>query len=250
MPAMATKKTSKAAKRTATKKATKKATKRPIKKAKPTKQAAKRPASKKSSTRPTGKTTTRTKKKGGLKQYPPGLYDVLRGDDDARIARILSLSKTLPTAPGVTWIAHKEHWFTTAGLNLQTAFGVSTLKVRYVSNLTNLNQIAAELANTALYTFQLHAKGILTQADWIPGAPPYLTPAYYWVQNAPPIPNRAMRPLFEVATSPPTKLNHVAWVTLDNTVTNYFSGATPGTTILLNSTALAQIPSNGWYYRT
>lgn len=183
-------------------------------------------------------------------QYPPGVFDILRGDNNQRIARILSLSKTVPTAPGVTWIAQREHWFTTAGLNLQTAFGAATIKATYAANLTNLNQVAAELANPALYTFQLHARGILNQSDWVPGAPPYAAPAYYFVQNAPPIPSRAMRPLFQVASSPTTKLNEVAWVTLDNTVTSYFAGVPVGTTIVLNGTPLGSIPSNGWYYQS
>jgi hypothetical protein len=128
-------------------------------------------------------------------QFPPGVYDILNGINNTRIARVLSLSTTLPTAPGVNWQPNMEHWFTTASLtNLQTAFSISAIKAKYAANLTNLNVIATELADPTKYKFQLYAKGVLTVQDWISGVPAYNTPAYYFVQNSPPVPTRAMRP--------------------------------------------------------
>jgi hypothetical protein len=183
-------------------------------------------------------------------QFPPGVYDILNGINNTRIARVLSLSTTLPTAPGVNWQPNMEHWFTTASLtNLQTAFSISAIKAKYAANLTNLNVIATELADPTKYKFQLYAKGVLTVQDWISGVPAYNTPAYYFVQNSPPVPTRAMRPLFEVPNSDPSKLANVTWMTLDNTVTNYFANVGVGTTVTLGSNALSLIPANGWYYR-
>lgn len=186
---------------------------------------------------------------GNSMQFPPGVYDISKGA--TRIARVLSLSTVLPNAPPIQWQPNKEHWFTTASLtNLNSYFNAATLRVSYVNDLGSLQKIATELADPSKYTFQLYAKGILSQSDWIAGAPSYIAPAYYLVQKNPPIPNRAMRPLFEVQASNSAKLARVTWVTLDNTVTNYFQNAAVGAFVDIEQKALSTIPSNGWYYRS
>lgn len=180
-------------------------------------------------------------------QFPPGLYDFLRGDNNSRIARMLSLSTTLPTAPPVTWKKKNEHWFTPAGLDLSTALNVTSIKVQYVSDLTNLTTIAQALAVGANFTFQKYAKGVLASTDWVAGAPSWSAPAYYFEESAA---NDAMRPLFQVLSTDHTKFHKIGWVTLDNTVTQYMSGVPAGTIVTVSSVSTANIPNNGSYYQT
>lgn len=183
-------------------------------------------------------------------QFPPGAYDV-RDATGTLVARVLSLGNTLPTAPGVNWKKNKEHWFSVAGLNLNTGFGGTSIDIAYAQDLGTLEKMALELANTANFTFQLYAKGILTQSSWISGQPTIDAPAYYFVQvPLPNDPNRAMRPLFMVDPNDALMLTRIAWFTLDNTVTSYFANVSPGTTIKQGSQPTSNIPSNGWYYQS
>jgi len=182
-------------------------------------------------------------------QLPPGLYDLLRATDGQRIARILSLSITLPTAAGVNWIAKREHWFSPKNLDLAVALGVSGVRLTYVSNLANLHTIAQDLATN--YTFQKHAKGVLVTTDWTAGPPAFSAPAFYFVENAPSVPARAMRPLLQVSSTNAKLFSKVGWVTLDNGVTSYFAGAQVGASVTMGSTPTNTIPSSGcWHYQT
>jgi|GEM_PF-3110465 len=183
-------------------------------------------------------------------QFPPGVYDVL-DTTGALVARVLSLGNTLPTAPGVSWKKNKEHWFSVAGLNLNTGFGGASIDIEYDQDLGSLEKVALELANTSNFTFQLYAKGILTTSSWVSGQPTISTPAYYFVQTPLPTdPNKAMRPLFMVDPNNALMLTSIAWFTLDNTVTSYFANVSPGTTIKQDRKATSTIPTNGWYYQS
>jgi len=182
-------------------------------------------------------------------QLSPGLYDLLRATDGQRIARVLSLSTTLPTAAGVNWIAKREHWFSPKNLNLAAALNVSGVRVTYTANLTNLNALAQDLATN--YTFQKHAKGVLAAADWVAGPPAFSAPAFYFVESAPPVPNKAMRPLLQVASTNAKLFSKVGWVTLDSSVTRYFVGAQVGASVTAGSEPTSSIPSSGcWHYQT
>lgn len=182
-------------------------------------------------------------------QLSPGLYDLLRATDGQRIARVLSLSTTTPTVSGVTWLAKREHWFSPKNLDLAVALGVSGVRLTYVSNLTNLNTIAQDLATN--YTFQKHAKGVLVSADWTAGPPAFSAPAFYFVENSPPVAARAMRPLLQVSSTNAKLFSKIGWVTLDNSVTSYFGGAQVGASVTMGSTATNGIPSSGcWHYQT
>lgn len=183
-----------------------------------------------------------------IQQFPPGVYDVL-GTSGSLVARVLSLGSTLPSAPGVSWKKNKEHWFSVAGLDLDTALNDASIDIRYAEDLGSLEKVALQLADPAEFTFQLYAKGILTPASWISGQPTITTPAYYFVQTPlPGDPNRAMRPLFMVNPNDALMLSSIAWFTLDNTVTSYFQNVSPGTTIKQDRAATSTIPTNGWYY--
>lgn len=182
-------------------------------------------------------------------QLSPGLYDLLRATDGQRVARVLSLSTTLPTVAGASWLAKREHWFSPKNLDLAAALGVSGVRLAYVANLANLNPIAQDLVTN--YTFQKHAKGVLAKADWAAGPPAFSAPAFYFVESAPPVAARAMRPLLQVSSADAKLFSKVGWVTLDNNVTSYFAGAQVGASVAMGSAPTNSVPSSGcWHYQT
>ncbi len=180
-----------------------------------------------------------------IQQFPPGVYDVT-SKDGASIFRVLSLSSTVPqSTPPFSWQANREHWFSPAGKNLSTLLGAGSISVGYTSDLSSLQAIANALADTATYTFQTYALGILSANDWISGVPSWASPAYFYQSSTTP----KMQPLFEVNPSDATKLAHITWFSPNNTLTNYFAGASPGTKITVSSKATSTIPTGGYYYR-
>jgi len=163
---------------------------------------------------------------------------------------VLSLSSTVPTAPPIQWQANREHWFTPASINdLKPLLQSASISVVYAANLTNLQTVATELANSALYRFQLYAKGVLAPSDWISGTPPWVAPAYYFEQSPLPTPPTVpMRPLLQVSATDAKKLFATNWISPTQSLTSYFQNVPVGTALTLASKPTSSIPTSGYYY--
>jgi hypothetical protein len=185
-----------------------------------------------------------------IQQFPPGVYDILTSSSQ-RIARILSLSGTVPSAPPIQWQSNREHWFTPASItDLRPLLQSATIRVTYVANLGNLQAVATELANASLYRFQLRAKGVLAPSDWVAGTPPWVAPAFYFEQSPlPPAPSVPMRPLLQVSSTDAKKLLATNWLSPTQSLTGYFQNVPVGASVTLASQATSQIPTTGFYYR-
>lgn len=259
----ASKKKKPAAKKSAVKKSPAKKAAKPVAKKKaaakkPAAEAVKKTATKKPIARAPQKPRVsaiqqpRSRQTQPLGQYPPGVYDVwLAASGEVRLARMLALGTTLPSVPGVLWKKNKEHWFTNAALpslvnTLQTN---NTIRVSYTSTLTNLDQVAAQLATPSLYVWQnIYAKEALSPSDWIAGAPNYGAPAFYYAQSGV-APEVTMRIVFEPSTTVPRQLNDITWLNVTNQLSTYFPGALPGTTVTLTGGGWPPVLSPSYYYR-
>ena len=191
----------------------------------------------------------------GMQLPPDAIYNITNGAGTL-VFRILSLgTATLVSNPVRTWKPNNEHWFSTKGVDVAALLAVGPIKLTLVHRSQSgvdaqIQSTANALAVTTNFKFQLYAKGLLSQADWISGVPaPITSPNYYFVEQNPPILNRAARPLFETDPANSTLLAHVTWFTLDKTVVGYLVGAADGAFLTLPSTATSLIPTTGWYYR-
>jgi hypothetical protein len=231
-----------APKKSAPKKSAKATTpKKPVPKTQPKKQLPRKPAPKQ-----------RPQSRKPVTQYPPGVYDVLLGPTgDLCFARILALSTKLPNVPGVLWRKNKEHWFTNAALtNLASTLAAnSTIRVRYTETLADLEEVAAALANPALYVWQgIYAKELLVTTDWSQGTPSYVSPSFYYAQTGV-APEVTMRMVLEPSGTIGTQLTRITWLNVTNTLSSFFPGAQPGTVVTLPSGGWPPSVSPSYYYR-
>ena len=190
-----------------------------------------------------------------LQLTPTGTYWLTAVDDwgnRTSVMGIVSLgSAVITTKPSFAWTQNKEHYFARAAATDLASILSSAAKIEIEVAHNGFGVPDKEIISFAQALidesarFQAYGKPVLSPSDWVPGAPTYGTKAYYFdVGDSDP--GRA-RILFDIDESDVGEIARLVWITEDDSVTDYFTGAADGTKLALLQKTLGDIPTTGVY---
>lgn len=172
---------------------------------------------------------------------PTGSYWL--GVGNTHIGTVVSLAQVKQSP----WQKNREHWFRASGIDWAQQFEtkndfsiVPQIDCGTSSPCAPLQAQMDVLGQSWTANFQMYALGLLQPQDWTSNPPTLGTRLFYF--SAPGTSPTRPRIVFDVNAQDPTKLDHIVWLTDDNSLSAY-----PVQPITLHYVDTS-MPSASYYY--